>query len=214
MSIHPHDTTPISENEDLSLESMLRIWEQNTRPWQGYWAWQDKPVGERNAVREAFAGIGLEPIGLRSLPAGEDPPDCEVLVDGRLCGVEVTELVHESTMRRSLKALKIRKAGGSPQLHRAEAHFVWDQNSLINSIQARINRKDQPDRVSAARYDRYFLVIVTDEFYLDRNTVATFLRGAVFEASLITDVLFTLSYHPSPGGGGSCPVFPLRLKRR
>jgi hypothetical protein len=54
------------------------------------------------------------------------------------------------------------------------------------------------------------LVVVTDEFFLDRSTVEEFLDGATFEGNLITDVFLALSYHPSPEpDGGSCPVFRL-----
>ena len=58
------------------------------------------------------------------------------------------------------------------------------------------------------------LVIVTDEFTLDRHTVEAFLAGAAFRARMIDEVVLGLSYHPSSDeGGGSCPVFSLPLAR-
>ena len=69
-------------------------------------------------------------------------------------------------------------------------------------------------RSSARGDDRYILVIVTDEFTLNRHTVEAFLAGATFRARMIDDVVLGLSYHPSSDeGGGSCPVFSLPLVR-
>ena len=61
---------------------------------------------------------------------------------------------------------------------------------------------------------RYILVIVTDEFTLNRHTVEAFLAGATFRPTMIDDVVLGLPYHPSSDeGGGSCPVFSLPLAR-
>ena len=145
--MQPQDDGHTPDGEDMSLENILRLMEENGRPWLGYWAWKDKPIGERNAVREAFAGIGLEPTGLQSLGDGQDPPDCEVIVDGRLCGVEVTELVHARTMKRSIKAQKMRKAVGIPAPHEAEVYFAWERNDLVEALRALFDRKDQPEKL-------------------------------------------------------------------
>jgi hypothetical protein len=56
------------------------------------------------------------------------------------------------------------------------------------------------------------LVIYTDETFLDRDTVSSFLEGALFRATFITDVFLGLSYHPSAEPeGGYHPVFRLSI---
>jgi hypothetical protein len=52
------------------------------------------------------------------------------------------------------------------------------------------------------------LVIRTDEYVLDRDTVSRFLKEALFRATFITDAFLGLSYHSE---GGGCPVFRLNL---
>jgi hypothetical protein len=56
-------------------------------------------------------------------------------------------------------------------------------------------------------YERYALVIHTDEMFLDSDRVERFLNGASFTTSLITDAFLGLSYKPGKG----YPVFPLEL---
>jgi hypothetical protein len=51
----------------------------------------------------------------------DDPPDCEALVDGQRCGIEVTELVHERALRLSAK-------GGN------ERHFAWDRDDFAQEL--------------------------------------------------------------------------------
>src|SRR4051812_37399135 len=97
--------------------------EDTSRPWKGYWSWRDKPVGERGAVADVLAGAGLEAVGLRSLPEGQ-PPNCEAAINGKFCGIEVTELVHQPMPQRSLKG------DGQP--------FVRSQERLRTEIQKRI----------------------------------------------------------------------------
>ncbi len=144
---------------------------------------------------------------LRSREVGQDPPDCEALVSGTRCGIDVTELIHRKTLKRSIQAIRAREEGREPEAQ--EAYFAWERLDLLEALQGLIDRKDEA-KPNGGPYGRYILVIVTDEFFLDRYTVEAFLDGATFEADLITDVLLGLSYHPSTEpGGGSCPVFRL-----
>lgn len=191
-------------------DDLARIIEEKSRPWLGYWHWADKQLAERDAAEIALTGAGIAFSDLRSRPEGEDPPDCEAVIDGTLCGIEVTELVDERALRASLKALK----AGTP---RHAQYRVWDQKGLRVAIQARIDRKDDRTKLKGGPYDRYLLVIVTDEIYLNRASVEAFLTGVSFQAGLIADAFLCLSYHPADpaeGSEGSCPVFRLSLDRR
>ncbi len=68
-----------------------------------------------------LTALGLELMGLRSRPEGQAPPDCEAIIEGRRCGIEVTELVHRETMERPLRAKRARKAGKLPPKSEVEA---------------------------------------------------------------------------------------------
>lgn len=192
-----HDDRPADDDEDVFARAIV----ENSRPWAGYWSWKDKPTAECGAADAILRGAGLIVEGLRSRPAGEDPPDCEAVIGGCRCGIEVTELVHEKALRRSLKG--------------DHCHFLWDRASFLAKVQALIIRKDRPECLRGGSYERYVLVIHTDEFYLGRDEVRAFLEDAVFCADLITDALIGLSYHPAAEHGrqGCCPVFRLPIVR-
>ena len=73
-----------------------------------------------------------------------------------------------------------------------------------------LDRTDRARPVHPKRsYERYVLVIHTDEFFLDSDSVERFLKGASFNTSLITDAFLGLSYEPGKGD----PVFELELVR-
>ena len=183
-----------------------RLIATNVRPWNSFWSWRDKPIGEQGVAREITAAAGLKVEDLVSRE-NRDPPDCEATVDGRWTGIEVTELVHQKTLERSLKALKERAAGNEP--YRPEAYFNWEKDDLISILQAQIDQKDKA-QLKGGPYERYILVIHTDELFLQSETVERFLAGTVFRASMITDAILGLSYEPKLG---RCPAFPLTIVR-
>lgn len=181
-------------SEDEELAAVIR---KDVRSVQTYWYWKDKRVGERGAARNVLTEAGMALHGLRS--CDRDPPDCEATVDGLWTGIEVTEPTHRKALERSLKGTR--------------QYFTWPREALLSELQRWIDRKDAA-KLKGGPYERYILVIVTDEYLLDREMVRTHLEGATFQASMITDVLFCLSYHPSPEPeGGHCPVFRLPLER-
>jgi hypothetical protein len=78
------------------LEEALRLKDRNGG--RDYWYWKDKPVEEAGAAEEVLITGGFLVEQLRTRP--DDPPDCEAIIDGQLSGIEVTELVHEKSLRR------------------------------------------------------------------------------------------------------------------
>lgn len=178
--------------------------EANVRAWNSFWVWRDKPIAERGAAGEILRNAGVQVLSLVSRPQNEDPPDCEGMLDGRWSGVEVTELVHRKTLEDSIKAVKQRAAGREPE--QPEAYFLWDQDTLTAAIQTLINAKDAA-KLKGGPYERYVLVIHSDEFVLSRIAVTEFLQGSKFRAQLITDVFIGLSYEP----GFGIPTFRLDL---
>ena len=173
------------------------------RPWAGFWTWRDKPVAERGAADVILRHAKFQVAQLKS--RRDDPPDCEAMLDRRWSAIEVTELVHEETLARSVKALKERAAGREPK--KPEAYFEWTRADLLRALQERISVKDVV-QLKGGPYERYVLVIYTDELVLDGTTVDRFLKGATFHARSITDVVVGVSYEQ-----GGYPVFRLKLTR-
>ena len=121
---------------------------------------------------------------------GKNPPDCECSLDGSFSGVEVTELVDQEILERSIRGDRV--------------YLEWDRQQFLSALQSRIDNKDKSWK--GGPYERRVLVIHTDEFTLDRETVDRFLQGSAFTTKLITDVILGLSYH---SGTGDAPVFRL-----
>jgi hypothetical protein len=142
---------------------------------------------------------GVEIVDLEARKPGEDPPDCEATLDGHFSGVEVTELAHEETLGRSIRSERARESGKEPS--QPEACFVWERDSLLSKLRDIIDRKDRKAQ-KGGPYERYALVVHSDETLLNRESTSLFLEGATFQSRLITDVFFGLSYHD-----GCCPVF-------
>ena len=159
---------------------------------QRFWVGPTKQITEHGVASEILREAGVEVLDLVSLPQNQDPPDCEGKLDGRWSGVEVTELVHQKALEHSIK--------------HSEAYFLWDRNDLIAAIQDRIDAKDAA-QLKGGPYERYVLVIHSNEFVLSRIAATEFLQGAKFRAKLITDVFLGLSYEP----GFGIPTFRLDL---
>jgi hypothetical protein len=184
-----------NDSEEQDWDDFGEMIRKNKRGANDHWYWRDKPKMEAGVAQEVLRGAGCIIENLRSRE--EDPPDCEAVVDGKRSGIEVTELVHSGTLKSTIK--------GKAQ------YFLWDRDDLLKGLQGLIDRKDQADP-RGGPYERYFLIIFTDEFVLGRHDVSRFLDGAEFHARLITDCFFGLSYDPSYEGG-SYPIFRLTLSR-
>jgi hypothetical protein len=189
-------------------ETLRDVITANSRGWNSFWAWRDKPMGELEASRDILRAAGMTVVDLQSREAEQDPPDCEATVDGKWTGVEVTELVCEKTLARSLKAQRERAAGKEPK--KPEAYRVWEKSDFVNELQNQITRKDKAT-LKGGPYEQYILVIHTDEYLLDVDHVSRFLEGTNFYAEMITHVLLGLSYDPSVK---RCPIFCLPLRKR
>jgi hypothetical protein len=186
----------MADDAPQEWERLVRAMQENTRGANDYWFWRDKPQMERGVARDILGRAGVDVQQLRSRGPGDDPPDCEAMIGGLLCGIEVTELLDRPTLESTIR--------GKGQW------MVWDRIMLCTELQRLIDRKDKPEKVKGGPYDRYILVVVTDEPLLGREDVGQFLEGATFRSHFITEVYLGLSYDPSVS---SCPVFPLRLVR-
>lgn len=59
------------------------------------------------------------------------------------------------------------------------------KETLYTALQSRITRKDQADNVKGGPYRRYILVIFTDELFLNRNDVESFIAGTPRRPELV-----------------------------
>ena len=168
------------------------------KEWNAHFYWHDKPVRERVIAANVLEAAGVQADGLVSRDEREQPPDCEAALDRQFSGVEVTELLHRPTVKRSIRAIRERAAGKEPK--RPEALFDWDRDSLLSALRDRIDRKQR--RWQGGPYQRRVLVMCTNEFFLGRIRVERFLQGVTFQNEFFTDVFLGLSYDE-----GCTPVF-------
>ena len=163
-----------------------------------FWNWHNRPAKERVVARQILlnAKFEVDEFGSRQ----DDPPDCEGLLDGQWSAVEVTQLMHEKARAQSMKAIK-------QQPEQPERYYFWDRDDLLRAIQELIEVKDAK-RYQGGPYQRFILVIYTDEFVLNDATMHQFLDGATFSTRLFTDVVVGLSYEPA---SGTYPTFRLNL---
>ena len=179
------------DDDDLYLRSMI----EKKRKVSSYWDWPDKPVKERGIALNILPRVFKDVVDLTSLEPGQIPPDCANAPEtGNFSGVEVTELVDQKTLEQSIRGDRV--------------YLEWDRQQFLSALQSRIDDKDKSWK--GGPYERRVLVIHTDEFTLDRETVDRFLQGFAFTTKLITDVILGLSYHSSTE---DVPVFRLILAR-
>ena len=102
----------------------------------------------------------------------------------------------------SMKAMK-------QQPPQAESYYQWDRDDVLRKIQEIINVKDGK-HYKGGPYQRFVLVIYTDEFVLDGAKMNEFLAGATFRSRVFTDVGSACHTKPS---SGTYPTFRLSLSR-
>jgi hypothetical protein len=178
--------SPVDDPDIFNLNAFRRV--------NGYWSWRpNKQLAERGAARVILEAAGLSVDRLTSRSDGEDPPDCEGIIDGASAGIEVTELVHQSSLEHSLKGRMV--------------YLAWDQQTLSEVLQDIIARKSEA-QWQGGPYTRRVLVVYTDEFVLNADSAERFLKEQRFKTKAFSDVFFGLSYDPY---SESHPTFRLVL---
>lgn len=148
-----------------------------------------RPYAEKVIAQEILVGAGFQVGEVRSRPPNSSP-DCEADVDGRPCGIEVTELVDP-------KVLRTRNYLEAQGIHRHEPRN-WTACDFRKEVDDLICRK--ADKIKGWADDsRYFgrlLVIHTDEIHLTSQFVTEALQGHEFDCCGFYAVVLGLSYHP------------------
>ncbi len=113
----------------------------------------------------------------------KDPPDCVAQDNnGKLVGIEVSELVDLKTVR-------------DAQQNKAYPKY-WDKQEIIDKIQSIILKKDQK-KFHGGPYSSIILVIFTDETFLDSDDIIPYLQQHEFQKTKqIGEIYLLFSYDP------------------
>lgn len=182
-------------------EEFVELVRLNHRPHAGYFTWEKNSSIEEHGALQALAE-SLQHNGEQLWKSswcrevGEDPPDCEAEgLNGDRIAIEVTELVDGD----SAAAARV----GKPI-----PWEPWGTQRLINEIEKRIQRKDNPATVHGGPYDHYVLLIYCDERRVLDYGLIEALRSHLFsKTKLITKIIFLMSYLPWEG---YCPYLELK----
>ncbi|WP_457092783.1 hypothetical protein [Microvirga sp. P5_D2] len=189
------------EDED-EVSKELRAYVDQPRLFQGTRStkrlYRDRD--ELDDAERTLMAAGIRFTGLRHR-GDEDPPDCEAMIEGVRCGIEVTELAHEPALRASIKAVKAKE--GFVRYHE------WTRKEFLTGLRERIAEKDSPTDLKDGPYERYCLVIWTGEMHLTQEMIGAYLEGMTFPCSLITDAFISLDYHP--GSNNPYPVITMNV---
>ena len=186
--------------EFVNGEILQMLWDavERTKGYASFWDWPEKSIKERGVVRELLGAIRAEEgqHGIRTLNANKfDPPDCiGISLQGERVGFEVTELVDQATVERNRR--------GYPEWKE------WTPEELLAKVGCLLVGKDGK-RLQGGPFDRYVVVIHTDEPLLQYEECAAILRGRKFGPFQQIDEAFFL-FAPEPGRD-SYPFLRLEL---
>jgi hypothetical protein len=153
----------------------------------GFFHWPDKLVKEGGIANEFAAALaregGHQIASGKQIPPGQDPPDFEMTTEtGEHWGVEITELVSQKAIEATARNKLV--------------HAIWSNDGLIAALRAIVTDKDH---AKGGPYDRYVLVVHTDEDDLRADRLQNVLGNQIFETRLITDIYLLTSYDTHVG---------------
>lgn len=154
---------------------------------------------ELDDAKNALNGLGYSGF---SLSSGNDPPDCEAIVDGELWGIEVTELVHEPSMRNRIRGTEQR-------------HYEWTDQELRDAVVRLIDEKDaKPFR--GGPFSHKLLVIATREMHAEKARLDPILENVILPCSQLTDICVSYGYHSNAAGytGPEYPATRIKISHR
>jgi hypothetical protein len=181
----------------------LRSAIKRQRGYADFFDWPDKSGKEAGIVESFIEALSREDssvefIGKTQHTGQDDPPDFHLTTKtGKSWGIEITELV-------SQRAIEENKRGN-------EIHAVWLDNDLIDKFRSLVRRKDDLNAVKGGPYDRYVLLIHTDEYFISLDRLRTLLGHLSITTTLISDIYILFSYDPNLG---YCPLLHLPICTR
>lgn len=123
---------------------------------------------------------------------GDDPPDVIFDVDEeRGFGIELTELVNQRAINAQIN--------GSQEEYFSES-LNWDSGKTIRRIECLLARKESGAQSIADSYQRYIVLLHTDEMMLANGYAEKFLLDHKWpDYENITDAYLLCSYEPGKG---------------
>jgi hypothetical protein len=177
----------------VSDNDIRKAWEEVVKRQRGhadFYNGPDRSAKEYRLAIEFIAALDREGgpriVGVSHHGPGEDPPDCRLITEvGKAWGLEITELVNR-------KAIEKTRLGRS-------VYAEWSDAALISDLSGSISRKDDPAKVKGGPYDRYILLIHTDEDGLLADRLQNVVGNRSFDTRMIDDVYVLISYDPKAG---------------
>jgi hypothetical protein len=157
----------------------------------GFFHWHEKSLKEwgiAQGFREELERDGVTTIiSSKQHPGGKNhAPDYEFTTDGgAVWGIEITELVDQEAIETAQRGKRL-----VPD---------WSDEELLAAIETLIDKKDRPKNVRGGPYDRYILLVHSDEDMLAAQRIQAVIGGRQFSTCLIDDIYVLVSYDPAEG---------------
>jgi len=189
----------------VTQRSRLSEMVKKLRKYAAFWAigaaLGDKRLDELGAVEGLLEGMRVRGDIRYERPtvSPRDPPDCVAHTPaGDRVAMEVTDLIDEESVRRS------QRDGLTAVAH------TWTHAELLAKLDERLRSKDGK-ALKGGPFERYVVVITTDEPMLSPEPVETWLSAASFGPfSSIDEAYLLFSYFPNHLGR---PYISLRITR-
>ncbi len=162
--------------------------EGGTKEQKEFWAVSDLLASMHDAGDMRFANPRM---------AADDPPDCTVdTSEGELVAVEVTEFVSQEAVERNQRADPEAIAQFEPG---AYVFQDWTEDDFVTHLSDVLERKDGKTLLGGP-YDRYVVVVHTDEPFLLRAECEEWLAGRSFGPfKQIEEAYLLHGYEPNVG---------------
>ena len=183
-----------------SVPDILRHHVKTERDYANYWKFSiDRKLEEQQiaACLLAYLEAFEDWTGAKVTSSERDPPDCYGTTDdGKIFGIEVTELVHQKTVERHQLRRNAEQKGHTPSPKAADRWdlAIWTAEALRPALIAIVQGKDKP--AIGGPFAPYLVAIVTDEGSITPALVAEAMTGIEVECRHVDGAYLLLSYDP------------------
>ena len=217
------------EREQLRIvEALEKIVHRNRkRGYATYWYTDNKSQGsmEVDATRDWAKEMNKRGHSIpicRIKGNRDDPPDVFAEMDGEKIGVEVIELVDEAAIRKYPEIPWFEEPGPHfldqiASLPRPPILVVWGLdnfqkrlNEIVLDKEGKAREKDKRDGKDRS-LSKQFLLIVTDEPWLDEATLSGYLKTIKPQQSRNFEGIYVMGSYVPADGEGHYPVFEVTL---
>ena len=184
--------------EILDSEKTMFEWLKKMRKYANFFEAPNKKLKEivvsSEWLRTYGAAHGYNEESLVAVDDQDRWPDCEVNTStGKLCGIEVTELVDS-------ECIKLNEKNNDVYRH-------WSNEDIIEGIEKRLRKKDTGSH--GGKYQKLIVLIHTDEFEIDYETFNKIIIEHEFSGlKNIDEAYLVYSYYH-----GCYPVSVLKLSK-